>query len=700
MKVDNFVAKLRAYPTKPQKEKRNSKNKAYLIADEKTQKKEKIMSNLKIIYMHIQNFKGCESLEIRPDGKDIQICGKNATGKTTVADAMSWLLFNTDSTGQADFKIRPLNKDGSNVDYVEIMVEAELSDGNSLITIQKIQKQKWTRKRGEEEAELTGNTNLYFFNGVPVKEAEYKAAIAGIISEEDFKLLSNPNYFPSLPALANKGKNKRTKLLELCGDVTDSDVIASNERFSVIGSDIACLGLEKSLEKYKGEKKRLVERQKEIPVRIDELSASLTETEDSAPLEQSITEKEARKTALLAQISQIKAEGNTEYLEQKNTTETLEKQLEEAITAVRVNNSKKTANAQGEYEEVKAKYADANFRLSKASGEAGLMQKHLEVIKGELTRAGDEYNKAKDSKLDNSAKTCPYCGQELPQDKLSEVMARHDAERKSIMDKALKVGQEQKKKYKELQALHENKLREVEATKKEISDLKEEVKLKKEAYDSSLEGLENPEDSPEVKELRALVQGVSKKMEEDLNSGKEKIKALESETSGIESEIRSLEKELARNKAISDSNNEKKARIESLNMEMREIGQQVAMTDKKLILLEAFSVAKAKMLSEKINSYFEKAQFKLFQEQVNGGLKETCEIMYEGVPYGSLNTGHRITVALDIIKAFQKLHNMYVPIWLDNAESLSSDNQPNMDCQMIYLKVTDDDTLKVVPCEP
>ena len=39
------------------------------------------------------------------------------------------------------------------------------------------------------------------------------------------------------------------------------------------------------------------------------------------------------------------------------------------------------------------------------------------------------------------------------------------------------------------------------------------------------------------------------------------------------------------------------------------------------------------LMEERINSKFKFARFKLFEEQVNGGLTETCETLYEGVPY-------------------------------------------------------------------
>lgn len=66
--------------------------------------------------MHIQNFKGIRDLEI-DFGAVTRISGMNGTGKTTIPDAFSWVLFNKDSRGNApgsyDFHEKPLDGDGN-----------------------------------------------------------------------------------------------------------------------------------------------------------------------------------------------------------------------------------------------------------------------------------------------------------------------------------------------------------------------------------------------------------------------------------------------------------------------------------------------------------------------------------------------------------------------------------------------------------
>lgn len=136
-------------------------------------------------------------------------------------------------------------------------------------------------------------------------------------------------------------------------------------------------------------------------------------------------------------------------------------------------------------------------------------------------------------------------------------------------------------------------------------------------------------------------------------------------------------------------------RIETLRDEQKEIGQKVADQEKMLYLLEEFIRFKLNKVSESINSHFKTVNFKLFETQLNGGLKDCCECTVNGVPYSTLNSGHRIVAGLDIIRSLSELYGVSVPIFVDNAESLNEFNVPNMDAQLILLSVSEDKQLKV-----
>lgn len=160
--------------------------------------------------------------------------------------------------------------------------------------------------------------------------------------------------------------------------------------------------------------------------------------------------------------------------------------------------------------------------------------------------------------------------------------------------------------------------------------------------------------------------------------------------SGKNEELLAVQRKIA-----SADNTVAKERIAELQQEQKQVGQLIADQEKQLYLLEQFTRVKMDMLSDKINGRFKKANFILFRNQINGGMAECCECEYAGVPYSSLNSGHRIVVGLDIINTLQDIYEVKAPVFIDNAEGLNDFNLPVMDCQMVTLAVSDDAELRV-----
>lgn len=178
------------------------------------------------------------------------------------------------------------------------------------------------------------------------------------------------------------------------------------------------------------------------------------------------------------------------------------------------------------------------------------------------------------------------------------------------------------------------------------------------------------------------------------------IEVMSADTSGkaeLETKKAVLKNEIAEiaGKIMAADNTKVKARIAELEAEQKAIGQKIADQEQMIDLVEDFIRAKMNMISDKINGMFKIVSFKLFAEQINGGIKETCECTVNGVPLSSLNNGHRIVAGLDIIHSLSNLYGVSCPIFVDNAESINDFNVPEMDAQMIYLTVTDDKELKV-----
>ena len=183
---------------------------------------------IKLFNLKMKNFKGIKELEIAFDGKNTDIYGKNATGKTTIFDAFKWLFFDKDSNDRKDFNIKTLDKDNNPIHHLEHEVEATLIiDGQDMI-FRKMLQEKWVKKRGQSEQEFSGHETNYWIDEVPVKKKDYEEKINSLIPESLFKLITDPSYFNN----QLKWTERRELLINISGaNVSDEEILNSKEEF-------------------------------------------------------------------------------------------------------------------------------------------------------------------------------------------------------------------------------------------------------------------------------------------------------------------------------------------------------------------------------------------------------------------------------------------------------------------------------------
>lgn len=404
------------------------------------------MKKIKLEKMSIRNFKGCDELNIT-FSDTTNIYGRNASGKTTVADAFTWLLFGKDSQGKEKFQVRPLDESGKQIDNVEIAVKAALSIDGNITTLKKVQKQNWVKKRGSDNAVLDGNINEYSINDFPSLEKDFKALVASIIPEDLFRLLTDPKMFPSLP-----WKKQREMLLKFVGEITDADVIAGNPtHYKLISEDLKLAPVEKCIEKAKKQLSALKDKQNELPVRIDETHRSIKEV----PI--SLAELELQKNALNEKIAEIQQEKDGLSGSFKAVDE-----IQSAIIQVKMDMSeierkanadliKAKQEARQKHDELQAveNTAMQEYRRKKAQQQelTSQIQQEKENLDRLLTEKAEftkQFLEARSAEMPEDMTFCDKCGQELPADKLEEVRTVFEKNKKAKVDRMFLQGKQMK----------------------------------------------------------------------------------------------------------------------------------------------------------------------------------------------------------------------------------------------------------------
>lgn len=652
--------------------------------------------------LHGENFKGIKSIDIKFGEKKTKISGQNASGKTTIFDIFSWLLFNKNSAGEEKFNVRPLDKDGKRIDNVEIKVVAVLDVDGKEVELSKVQKQNWVKKRGTDTVTLQGNINSFEIDGYPKSEAEFKSYISGLAqSEEMFKMLTNPQYFSSL-----KWKDQRDILMKLISDFSDVELAKTDAKYAPLiaelekapSTDDIRAKFSKALSEWK-------KKQAEIPVRIDEAEKSKVDVD--------VAEQELLKADLERKIEALEdLIGKSDVRIDEMRSEEMHCQFEMSAIAQTMNNelSSKRHEIENQKYNHERRLEDVRSSIRKAQDS---IERNKKSISEQTLKKSDlvkRYKEEKEKKFDDSkwifdvsTAVCSLCGQRLPEDKIESLRAdfsqrkadaieifneEHAKTLAMIVDDGNACAEMIKdltKNNKELEnTINTLKLHEAEEI-DIIKGLDEQISKIPSCAAYFMQNVEYAKLKAKRDELRADIAELEPKGADKLVTD---LKAKKADLQSQLDEVNKVIAQAANNVAIDD-------RIETLRDEQKEIGQKVADQEQMLYLLEEFIRFKLDKVSESINSHFNTVNFKLFEMQLNGGMKDCCECTVNGVPYSTLNSGHRIVAGLDIIRSLSELYGVSVPIFVDNAESLNEFNVPDMDAQLILLSVSEDKQLKV-----
>lgn len=638
------------------------------------------MKKIKIKRMVIENFKGCKRRMVYFADRT-KITGRNASGKTTIFDAFTWLLFDKDSSGATKFQVRPLNEDGEPLHYVDISVECTLEIDGIEMTITKVQKEKWTKKRGEEEQVFSGNVNEFEVNGYPKSEKDYKEFINGIIDEKMFRLITNPMAFTSMP-----WKDQRQIIFKLVDNVTDLEIAQSNDKFAPLVPELAIANVDEIRAKYTKSKNELAKKQTELPARIDELSKMIGNV-DVAEIELARNDVKERIEKLEKEIRKIDdviavhSEKSKDILELKFALGDMERianeQRQKEVLDLKV---RKNAKEQ--------LIREKNVAINNTKNEMMLIVSHSKELQEDIKKATDEWNACKEETFDDSTLKCPTCGQKLPEKKRKEMLSEFDAKKESRLSAIAERGNKlksdldnSKAKYDAIKPLLDKYAQEIELLKKDIEEL-----------DKEIVNADKPVDLSKDKEYKAKLKAIAnaeKEMGLEYDATAKKNEYMAEHTELI-NELWHLEADIAKADTTEIEN-----RKEELEEQLRDVGQRIANSEKMLYILECFIKEKLDRISASVNERFQTVCFKLFDKQINGGIAECCECTVNGVPFSVLNNGHKIVAGLDIINTLSKIYGVSAPVIIDNAESVNEENIPSMGCQTILMYVNTNENLEV-----
>lgn len=662
--------------------------------------------------LHLENFKGTKD-KTYEFGKSTRVSGMNRLGKTTIATAWFWLLADKNYELVSNPNIRP-----DDVEECVPTVTAVLDVDGKEIAIAKMQKRKVGKPDANGISKVT-ITNTYEINSVPKTERDFRADLEELgLSFDNFLVCSHPDVFTR-----QKQADMRKVLFKLASAKTDVEIAAMSKDTKDVAKLLEAYKYEEIEAMNNASKKKAVEQLDAIPNQIVGL--------EKAKVDVDVAEQELAKADLERKISEVDQKiacaGNAvESLRQE------EMQLQFDMSGIMQTMNRELSNQRNNIEvelfgctteldrfkptiSLKEKQIDDN---AKAIADADAERKKLgEQYNFEKAKAFDETPYLFDESkwvFDESTTVCSLCGQTLPAEKIEQLkadfetrkeFAKADAARRLADDKNSFIAQKNSN-LNEIKAKGFTKKSLIEELTKKNADLNTEIDaLKKQERDAiakkeelSKQLSEVPEEADyslneEYVKLKARHNEVLAEIERlQAADDAEIVASLKIEKEDLKSQLEEINKIIAQ----AANNIRIDEQITDMQKKQREYEQAKSDAEKILHQLKEVSKRKNELLVEEINQHFGIVSWKLFDYQKNGEYKEVCVPMVDGKEFGvTTNTGREIQAKLDICNSFQKFFDMYVPIFLDGAESLNNEYIPAVDTQLILLSVSEDKQLKV-----
>ena len=609
------------------------------------------MTEIKIKRLSLENFKCHKNLTLTFDGGNASIYGDNATGKTSIYDALTWLLFGKDSTGNGEknIEIKPLDAKGEVKDHLAVTaVEAVLDVNGEETTLRRTYKEVWSTKRGSSQATYDGNTSEYYVSGVPCKRNAFQEKVNELVSEDTFRMLTSVSYFASQISW----QERRAALFKVAGVMEDSAILASDEQFQPLVEGMGKLSLEDYKKKLLAEKRGFVGAKTEIPARISECQKTIEDIEglDFAGAKAQVDALQATLNGISEQIIAIEHDNAAEQKRLEIGHVQLElSQLENENKAYRNQQTAGNVNVNG-----------LKTRIAMLQTSVNRTKKLIENESAYIASCDKDIANARAMWISTNGEvftggTCETCGQTLPADKLQKAKDAFETMDAANSYKGAKAQAEDR---------FDRMVDEVAQAEAEIEDLLVQI-------DAAEAAKVEPRDMDDYAERKAAIktrmQTLSEELADMTMASSEVLEKLRDEKSDIQAAIRE-QMAIVNKESLLDYS---RKRIEELREDARNASECLEAVEKILFLMDEYSRYKTRFVEESINGMFRIARFRLFREQANGGVEDRCDVVHEGVPYISVNNGMKINLGIDIINTLSMAYGVRVPLFVDNAESVT-----------------------------
>lgn len=685
--------------------------------------------NIKIKSITLRNFKGLRDISFDFGGHNATIIGDNGTGKTTIFDALTWVLFGKDSHNSTDIDIKTIDATGEPMHRAEHFVEVALDVDGSAQTLRRTYREIWSKPRGSADLRFVGHETGFAVNGVEVgTKSAYDKIISEWISDSVFRMLTDPMYFNTRV----DWKGRRAALLELVGDGIDRTEIQA--RFAELLAEMNGEPLADFKARLATEKRKNKKELDTFAPKIEAYQNTMPPAEDYDAIEREIAQHESATASEIASYQrqidaldeQIADASKMDEAAQEAHDRKLKKvfdikkdmsdYIDGRITAAkRYNADRDTA-----IEEAKAKADSIRREIEKAEASAAVKRDNLDAsvkkqasIKESVDAMRERYSDAKTAAFEyDDTTTCYACGQSLPAETIDEArrVARENFEKhqRETLDKLIADANLEKDTYNKLTKLISTTEHEIAMLDQRLSELRSELndadRIVEETEHTPAIDLETEEEqaklSPDYRKRSDNLARAQRDLESVTTSQTtaatltERRRDLSAKIDAARQSLATATADLRRRLANKERTAEIQRLIDEAKADEKKIAERVAELERLEFAAAAYTKADIEAVEAAINSRFGLVRWRMYEQTIEGADVETCVATIDGVPFNSLNSAGQVLAGLDVIRTFCHYYGATAPVFIDNAESISQTDFA-LDSQVIRLQVVEGAALEL-----
>lgn len=608
-----------------------------------------------------------------------EITGRNESGKSSIFNAFLWVLMNCDSDDRVNYKLFDEKEEQTYENSKTASVEAVIEIDGVTYSLRKTAKAGWIRKKGREIYEKKSTDEYHFYiDQIERNATEYKSFIEEIIAPfSKLKLMLNINYY-----LGMDWKDLRRTFEDLVGTIKEEEFKGD---YSIIKDELAKYTPEQIKESIKGQIKPIKKNIESLPITIETLKSSLPKIEDLDEVQQEIDDAKSqiemidkqllgsseslqkfidKRNEELAKIGELESEYNKYKIEYEANYRNERSNINEEIGKIAF------INAEISRENEKNKQTIANAKESLKLTTSKL--KKLNEYREQLLKQNEEVKS-----MLFTDDTCAFCGQKLPEEKLEEAKAKFnankDAKHKSIVaeGKANNLKIEQcKKEIAELEAIIEKGYEE--------KPLKDKSELEAKLRNLELEFVPY-EQTTEGKEKMAVISNMKANL--TVIPAQDNA-ALPNMKKSLMQDIETLSKKLG----LKDEYDKQMTVIQSKQKELKDSAVELALLEGKINAVERYERERASIISFKVNNKFNYLKVEMTEVNKSGNIVDTCRVLdKKNIPATVTNTASRILIGIDLSISLQRFYGLCLPLFIDEAHTIDSENFPKVNTQIIKM---------------